>query len=192
MSPGTPNGRRAGAEGTAPPDSRHGTVAEGTLIPPEQAAAIFRTLPGVRCTGLVNELRVLDHSTLPPRAGAAYPVLVNAPDADGNGRAGIRHPLLRVPVATHTGWNLRATGHAEGELANNFGMQLPFARTRAEREAVGDPRLSLEERYGTRKGYLDAVAAACEEMVAERLLLAEDVAGIMAQAAAQQLGLPEE
>ena len=179
------------AEGTPPPESLHGTVAQGTLIPPKEAAEIFNTIPGVECTGLINELRVLDHSTLPPREGAAYPMFVNAPDADGNGRAGIRHPLLRAPVATHTGWNLRKAGHAEGELADNFGMYLPFARTRAEREAAGDPRLSLEERYGTQKGYLDAVAAACREMVAERLLLPEDVAAILKEAAAQKLGLPE-
>jgi hypothetical protein len=174
-----------------PPHSRHGTVAEGTLLPVEQAAAAFPVIPGVNITGLINELRVLDHATVPPQAGAAYALYVNAPDADGNGRAGIRHPLLQAPLATHTGWNLRKAGHAEGELANNFGMCLPFARTRAEREATGDPRLSLEERYGTRAGYQDAVRRACEKLVGERLLLEEDVERIMAEAAAMDTGLPE-
>lgn len=178
-------------EGTAPPESRHGTLAEGTLVTPEAAAAAFPAIPGVECTGLINELRVLDHGKIPPRAGAAYPLLVNARDEDGNGRAGIRHPLLRVPLATHTGWNLRKAGHAPGELANIFGMCLPFPRTRAGREASGDPRLSLEERYGTRRAYLDAVAAACREMVEMRLLLEEDVPAIIEQAAAHELGLPE-
>lgn len=175
-----------------PPHSRHGTLAAGTLLPVAEAAAAFPAIPGVSITGIINELRVLDHATVPPQAGAAYPLFVNAPDADGNGRAGIRHPLLQAPLATHTGWNLRKAGHAEGELANNFGMCLPFARSRAEREATGDPRLSLEERYGTRAVYLEAVRRACEKLVGERLLLEEDLERIMAEAAAMELGLPEQ
>ena len=80
--------------GAPPPESRHGTVADGTLLPPQKAAAAFPAIPGFACTGLHNELRVLDHATIPPTVGAAYPVLVNTPDADGNGIAGVRHPLL--------------------------------------------------------------------------------------------------
>lgn len=66
-----------------------------------------------------------------------------------------------------------------------------FPRTRAEREASGDPRLSLEERYGSRKAYLRAARSACDELVAKRLLLEEDVDRVMEEAAAMELGLPE-
>ena len=57
-----------------------------------------------------------------------------------------------MPLATHTGWNLRHPdiGGAE-QLLVFAGATLPFARTRAEREATGDPRPSIEERYASRE-----------------------------------------
>ena len=51
---------------------------------------------------------------------------------------------------------------------------MPFARTRAEREASGDPRPSLEERYGSHARYVEAVRKAADARVTEGLLLAED------------------
>jgi Alpha/beta hydrolase domain len=51
---------------------------------------------------------------------------------------------------------------------------LPFARTKAEREANGDPRLSVEERYASHGAYVDAVKRAVDGLVEERLMLAED------------------
>ena len=42
---------------------------------------------------------------------------------------------------------------------------VPFARTQAERMASGDPRLSLEERYGDHEGYVNAVARAANHAV---------------------------
>jgi hypothetical protein len=53
---------------------------------------------------------------------------------------------------------------------------MPFARTRREREAAGDPRPSLEERYGSRDTYVAKVKAAAEALVADRLLLPSDAA----------------
>ena len=51
---------------------------------------------------------------------------------------------------------------------------VPFAATRAEREASGDPRPSLAERYADSAAYVAAVRAAAARMVAERLLLPQD------------------
>jgi hypothetical protein len=51
---------------------------------------------------------------------------------------------------------------------------IPFARTKEEREAAGDPRPSLAERYGTRETYAAKVEAAAAALVAERLLLPAD------------------
>ena len=59
---------------------------------------------------------------------------------------------------------------------------MPFARTRAEREARRDPRPSLEERYGTHDGYVRAVRAAAEAAVAQRFLLREDADRLIADA----------
>jgi hypothetical protein len=63
-----------------------------------------------------------------------------------------------------------------GELADRDGSFIVFARTKAEREAAGDPRPSLEERYGTREPYVAKVKAAAEALVAEQLLLPADAA----------------
>lgn len=78
---------------------------------------------------------------------------------------------------TYTGWNLLLLHKApfpEGELCDRYGTYVPFAATRAEREAKGDPRLPLEERYGDHAGCVSRVLEAVRRLVAERLLLAED------------------
>ena len=178
------------SQGSLPPDSRFPGLADDTLVPPLPPFSEFPLLPGVTYNGLINRLRLLDHESVPPRAGAEYTVLINRMDSDGNGVAGVLHPFLAVPLATHTGWNLRAEGWAENELASFSGSRIPFARTRAERMERGDPRLSLEERYGTRAEYLKQLRSACDTLVSERLLLADDAERIMAEAAEFTLGLP--
>jgi len=55
------------------------------------------------------------------------------------------------------------------------GSFLPFAKTRAERERNGDPRLSLEERYASRADYLRRVEEAANRLAEERFLLKEHV-----------------
>jgi hypothetical protein len=50
-------------------------------------------------------------------------------------------------------------------------MQLPFAKTKAERLAAGDPRLSIEERYTTHAEYVAAVASVANSLAHDRLLL---------------------
>ena len=95
-------------------------------------------------------------------------------DDNGNDMAGIRGPDIEAPVGTHTGWSLRKAGFSEGELFSLSGSFVPFARTRAEREASGDTRLSLEERYTSHAAYVRAVAQAASRQVAQGLLLEED------------------
>jgi hypothetical protein len=50
----------------------------------------------------------------------------------------------------------------------------PFAITKAERTSAQDPRLSLEERYANQEAYVEAVKAAAQRFVKDRLLLPED------------------
>jgi len=90
-------------------------------------------------------------------------------------------------VATHTGWNLRRQGFAEGELCGLTGSYIPFAETPAQRMARGDPRLSLVERYGDHEGYVEAVRDATEELVNQRFLLPEDAKRLIAEAAASNV-----
>jgi hypothetical protein len=115
-------------------------------------------------------------SRLPPRPGPAFGSLVSAVDGDGNELAGIVLPEIAVPLATHTGWNLRHPDiGGETQRLVFAGATLPFARTRAERDAAGDPRPSIAERYASRAEYLDRVRAAALALARERWLLDEDV-----------------
>jgi hypothetical protein len=95
-------------------------------------------------------------------------------DADGNDVAGIRLPAIQAPLGTYTGWNLRPRGLAERELSGLLGSFIPFAKRRAQRRKLGDPRLSLEERYKDRADYLGQVSRAARILTEQRYLLAED------------------
>ena len=103
-----------------------------------------------------------------------------AVDADGNDVAGIRLPWITVPLATYTGWNLQSKELAEGELAGLLGSSIPFPRTRAEREAGGDPRLSLEDRYRSVDDYLERVQEQIATLVQAGYMLAEDADALLA------------
>ena len=109
---------------------------------------------------------------------------MSAVDADGNELAGIRLPDVSVPVATHTGWNLRdpASGAPE-QVLPMLGSSRFFPATLAQREASGDPRASVEERYAGREDYVDRARAAAKELVAERYALEEDLELMVANAA---------
>jgi hypothetical protein len=159
---------------TLPPESRYPSIDDGTLVEPTAAAVGFPKIPGVAYTGIMNKAAALDESVMPPKRGTSYPMFVPKTDADGRNLAGIRLPPLEAPVATHMGWNFRKTGFAAGELCDNFGAMIPFARTRDERLKAGDPRLSLEERYPGANDRADAIAKAAQQLVEDRLLLEDD------------------
>jgi hypothetical protein len=167
------------ARGTAPPASRYPSRADGTLVTPSANAASFPAIPAFRYTGLVHQPVVVDHGQMPPAKKAAYPVFVPKVDADGNAVAGIRLPTLAAPVATHLGWNVRKGGFAEGALCGNVGSMLPFAKTREERMATNDPRLSIEERYPNAAARAALIEQTARQLVRERLLLEDDVRGYL-------------
>jgi Alpha/beta hydrolase domain len=182
--------------GTAPPADRLPRVADGTLARPlPQEASGFPRIPGVVYNGVHHTGDLWDFgpdvdkgfvSVLPPRLiGTPYPVFVPRADADGNDIGGVRLPEVAVPVATYTGWALRADGLDGCDAA---GQKIAFAKTKAERLAAGDPRPSLEERYADHGAYVSAVTRAAQALKAERFLLDEDAAA--ATAAAQAASVP--
>ena len=59
---------------------------------------------------------------------------------------------------------------------------MPFARTKAEREARHDPRLSVEERYRDREDYLQRIRVSAAALVKDRFLLQEDVNDVVQRA----------
>ena len=111
------------------------------------------------------------------RTGTAYPCVVSAVDADGNETGGVRMPDVSVPVATHTGFNVRhPNSGGAGQILEYVGLTVPFATDADARQASGDPRPSIAERYPNREDYLQRIEAAAQALVETRLLLAEDVA----------------
>ena len=188
-------------KGTEPPPSRYPTLHDATLVPADAATIGWPAIPGVRYTALKNELAMMDYGshfhpfdesgqiTEPPiaRHGREYTVLVPKVDDDGNELGGVRSVTLQAPLGTYTGWNLRRAGYAEDELCGMSGSFIPFHVSHADRIAAGDPRRSLQERYGQHAGYVTAVRAAAEQLVAERLLLPEDAAELIEQASASPM-----
>ena len=164
-------------QGVEPPPSRFPTVANGGLV--TATATGFPDIPGVTYSGSFNPLHLSDHRSVPPTRGDAYTVLVARTDADGNMTDGIRHPNLAAPIATHTGWNLRRAGFAEDEQCAGTGSFIPFATSDAERQASGDPRRSVEERYPDHQAYVRAVSEAADALVRDRLLLRRDADDIV-------------
>src|SRR5438552_2641480 len=183
-------------DGTEPPPSLYPTLRNGTLVSASEVRIPFVPAVNFSLPGLLNpkfyldrgpQFNVKDISGImaePPVVGAAYNVLVPQVDADGNPIDGLRNTNVQVPLGTYTGWNVRKAGFSEGDACDLDGAFIPFFKTKAEREAAGDPRLSLEERYPTHGHYVAAITAAAKSLVAQRLLLAEDAASLLA--AAQQ------
>jgi hypothetical protein len=179
-------------KGILPPPSRYPKVADRSLVAPNPRTG-FPKIPGVNFIGLHNRQLFLDYgpkilpgkmSVHPPKpiGNGAYKILVPKVDPDGNDIAGIRLPQVEVPIGTYTGWNLRPRGLAEGELAGLLGSFIPFAKTKTARRKVGDPRLSLEERYVDRDDYVRQISRAARALVDQRYLLAEDAERMIAEA----------
>src|SRR5262249_53254455 len=94
---------------------------------------------------------------------------------------------IRAPLGTNTGWNVRAPGHRPPNLCRLTGTFIPFAQTRAERQANGDSRLSLQERYRSHRGFVRAVRRAARELVHARFLLEEDATTLINAAEASDV-----
>ena len=179
--------------GTTPPDSQVPKIADATLVRPLQVK--FPAIPGVSYTGLVNNYSLLDWgpsyrpqdesgiaTQVPPAyLGRDYAILVPQVDADGNDVAGIRSLDVAVPLGTNTGWNYTSVPDRIDQ-AGLFGSYFPFAKTAALRGA--DPRPSLQERYIDQTGYVAAVTAAANDLVAKRFMLRVDADAAIANAAA--------
>ena len=181
-------------DGVEPPASLYPTLAGGDLVTPERYAADFPKIAGVPAPAYSPFYQYdfgpgFDYADgtgamglAPPRIVRTIPQLMPRADADGNETAGIRSPLLQAPLGSYVGWNVYAAGFQAGRYCGNTGGYIPFAATRAERLAKGDPRPSLEERYSSRAAYVARVKAAADGLVARRYLLAEDAARLVAQA----------
>ena len=177
---------RWATDGTPPPPSRTPIRADRTLVTRDEWAAQFPAIPGVAVPQSANSLPLYDFGSdaeagilakEPPEIAdpAGYAILVPAVDQDGNDVAGVRAPMVAAPLATYTGWNLRVRGHGGGAMHEFTGSTMPFPETEDVRRATGDTRSSIVERYGDAEGYVAAITEAARKLVADGLMLEEDV-----------------
>jgi hypothetical protein len=173
--------------GVAPPASSYPHIADGTLVPFKQYS--FPSIPGVNLPHEANAAYRIDFgpdwrkgilSLQPPEVGKPFPVMVPQVDADGNERDGVKLPEITVPLATYASWNLRDASIGAPDQRLPFeGSYIPFQKTAAERARVGDPRLSIAERYTGRADYLARFTRAVDELIKQRWILAEDRAAMI-------------
>jgi len=180
--------------GREPPASLYPTLKSGTLVP--LSAIHYPYMPAVNFTlqGVTTQKFYLDRGPAfnvedisgvmaePPIRRGAYSVRVPAVDTDGNTVGGLPSTMRLVPVGTYLGWGVRKAGFSEGDSCDLNGAFIPFFRTLAERNAVRDPRPSLQERYPTHADYVAKVTAAANALVGARLLLPEDASFLINQA----------
>lgn len=170
-------------DGVAPPPSVYPRIAEGQLT--GLAGLKFPAIPGVETPQHPRVARRLDFGPQfesqgvileePPKVTGAFPVLVPQVDADGIDLGGVRLPEVAVPLATLTGWNLRAPERgAPDQIAEFYGSTFPLAKTKPARTAVHDPRPSIAERYAGREIYIERVTRAADELIRQRFVLPED------------------
>jgi Alpha/beta hydrolase domain len=184
-----------------PPHSRYASLRNGKLVPASHIS--FPTIPNFTFVpNNYNSRQVLDRGPKfnskddsgvmnePPIVRHTYRELLPKVNEDGNEVDGVRSTQLRVPLGTYSGWNTRATGFGHPDLCDLTGQYVPFAIHKADRIASGDSRLSVEERYGSKAGYMAKVMEAVQDQVNEGLLLPDDAATIISQENARNIGIP--
>ncbi len=194
-----------------PPPSRWPTLAGGTLVNATKAEMGFPSgVPGIPDSIFQPQnfaFPVFDYdwgpeynpsdatgnpTNLPPPIRRVIPMKVPKVDADGNELGGVPTTMRDAPLGTYLGWNITAAGFHRGQVCNYVGGYVPFAVTRADRLASGDPRLSLQERYGSKAGYVAAITAAANNAFQQGYLLAADRDALIARAQASDVlvGVP--
>lgn len=173
-------------EGREPPISVYPRLSHATLAGWQEPASGWQALPGVRYPEVIQQPEFLDRgpkffsrrrtSIEPPMSRGHYVVRVPAYDADDNERGTLLLPSVAVPIASFTSWNLRHRSiGAENELLVLTGGYVPLTKTAEQREAAGDPRPALFERYRDFDDYREKFMAAVGKLAAARYLLEEDL-----------------
>ena len=162
-------------KGVTPPPSQHPMLSDHTAV--AHSDIKFPDVPGIQWPYHVPGGFRAD---LPTGPMGMLPFLVPQVDKDGNVISGIRLPEQSVPLGTYSGWAFRSESAGQPDtLVSMAGSYIPFAKTRAERQAARDPRPSIEERYTSREDYLRQVEAAANKLEQQRYVLKEDVKPIV-------------
>ncbi len=178
-------------DGTAPPPGRYPRIDDETLVEPTKVN--FPALPGITFPSSLHKAYRVNYGPefessgiiieQPPDVGPSFPILVPQVNEGGNETGGLIMPDVAVPLATYTGWNPYDTKYGpEHEVAHMSGSYIPFASTPADREANGDPRASITERYSSRQQYIGLVAESAMRLIEDGYLLGEDLTPILRNA----------
>ncbi|MSQ96510.1 MAG: hypothetical protein EXR98_18435 [Gemmataceae bacterium] len=168
-------------EDTAPPASIYPRLSDGTLVAWTAKTTGFPKIPGVRFPSVIQQPSLNDYGPLfaakgiitiePPTVKAQYTVMVPKGDSDGNDLGMLLPPEVAMPLGTYTGWNLRSKAiGADGALANLQGSFIPFPTD----PKSADPRPPVGKRYVDVMDYREFLDEACERLVKERYMVAED------------------
>jgi len=184
-----------------PPKSAYPRVSNGTLVPATAKAMGWPKIPGAPTPDNVMNV-LMDYDLGPdfryndqsgvianvvPPIKQIIPTLATKLNRDGNEVAGVQSVLHQAPLGTYTSWNPVAAGPLKGNEGSLAAGYVAFPMTKADRLASGDPRLSVEERYGSQEGYNCVVQAAARREVRKRLLLQMDADRLIAQASASNV-----
>ena len=164
-----------------PPASIYPRFEDRTIGAWTRDASGFPKIPGVRFPNVIQQPSYNDYgpnfaaqgiiTIEPPKVKGDYKVLVPKGDPDGNDLGMLLPPEVAVPLGTFTGWNLRRKEvGAEGMLSNLQGSFIPFTTD----AKSSDPRPPVQKRYVDVKFYRQQLDGACERLVNERYMLAED------------------
>lgn len=168
-----------------PPPSVYPRIAKGSLVNWQGTESGWTPLPDVRYPEVIHQPDFVDRGPLflskrqitiqPPKVIGQYMVRIPGYTDDNNERGCLLLPSVAAPVATFTSWNLRNREiGAETELLSLAGGYVPFAQTKADRLKLGDPRLSLEERFGDFETYRQQFEEHLANLVRKRFVLEED------------------
>jgi hypothetical protein len=179
-------------DGISPPASQIPLRGRDTLIEYETWKTQFPSIPGQTLPVSPSMLeRVefgpdLDHGDVYREPllfeGQFYPVMVPAVDPDGLDIAGIRAPAVSAPLGTYVGWSMRRREFGNGAMVGTTGSYIPFPESPEEQKETGDSRRSILGRYGSARGYLDAIENAARTLVDNRFMLEEDYARVVEEA----------
>jgi hypothetical protein len=166
-------------EGEKPPESRHGSISDGTLVGLETLKTIWPEMP-LKLPENPRDPRRLDHGTKwengvianePPVVLEPYRMLLPSIDKDGNEIAGIRLPEVAVPLGTFAGWRLRSV-----EIGSPWaivGLQ-GFWFAFPEKSKSGDSRPPISERYEDKLDYINQCLNVTDVLISDRYLLSRD------------------
>lgn len=188
------------------PGVTYPTLTSRQLVPPTQGEEGFPSVPGFPFGGnmawppfVYNFGPEVDYAQQtgiptiqPPIIQQVLTEYVPHVNRDGNEDVGsVPSVLFQAPLGSYVGWNIIPPGDFyAGQQVQLSGGFWPFQETEQDRMAAGDPRPSLEERYGTSAGYVCVVTAAANSAVAQRFLLQSDAQTLIADATASNVLAP--